>query len=366
MIQIVDTTLRDGEQTPGVLFSIYEKIHIAGLLDQAGVPFIEAGIPAMGYSEKSAVREILQLGLKANIITWNRADKRDIDHSLEIGARHLHLSFPVSEIMIERKLRKSRFWLFQRLEELMCYLSHESVLVSIGAEDASRADMTFVVEFAQAAESLGIQRFRFCDTVGVLDPFALQEKMGMLRHNVSMDLEVHAHDDLGMATANALAGFKAGAHFIDTTVCGLGERAGNTPLESIVMALNVTQNQDCGIQTTMLKPLAQIVADLSHRPIPEGKSVVGEKVFTHESGIHVDGLLKDFRLYEPFAPELVGSSHSIVIGKHSGTSAILSKLHQLGYPIPRKKTQELVESIRQKAFECQGGMSDSELVECLQ
>jgi len=363
MVRIVDTTLRDGEQTPGVSFTINEKVTIAKMLDAAGVHFIEAGTPAMGHEEKKAVKEIIDLDMKSEIITWNRAVKSDVDHSLEIGAKNIHLSLPVSDLMIERKLGRSRSWVIATLREITGYTKGECINISVGAEDASRASEEFLLEYAMAAQECGALRFRFCDTVGIMDPFTLNKKLEPIVKGLNIDVEVHTHNDFGMATANALAGIKAGAQLVDTTITGLGERAGNAPLEEVVMGLKVIADIDTGVETRMLKPLADYVSVAAQRPVPDSKSIVGAKVFTHESGIHVDGIMKDPNIYEPFDPALVGVSRSIAIGKHSSKKAVINRLRELGFNVNHETSNDLMDRFRKIVCALKGGLSDEELLD---
>ncbi|MBI5588038.1 MAG: homocitrate synthase [Deltaproteobacteria bacterium] len=362
MVKILDTTLRDGEQTPGVAFTVEEKVAIAVKLAEAGVPYIEAGIPAIGHDEKKAIKEIAGLCLPSEIVAWNRAERRDIESSLECGVRNIHISLPVSDLMIEKKLGKDKPWVLKRLEEAVAFAIRSGSTVSVGAEDASRADMEFLIEYALAAKALGACRLRYCDTVGISEPFSLRGRIVGLRGSTDMDIEIHTHNDFGMATANAIAGVMAGGRFIDTTIAGLGERAGNAPLEEVVMALKVIMGHDTGIITQMLKPLAEFVSKAANRSLPESKSIVGGKVFAHESGIHVDGILKDPSTYEPFEPEVVGATRSIVIGKHSGTKAIAYKLRELGYEPGEGLTRRVLGKVRGLATSKKGGLRDDELI----
>lgn len=237
-IRIVDTTLRDGEQAPGVVFSKKEKISIAVLLDQVGVFEIEAGTPAMGGAEAEALADIFSLNLNTRISTWNRANIKDIQCSLDCGSRRIHITLPVSDIQIEHKLQKNRNWVLNRLREAVAYAREAGASVTIGAEDASRADFDFLIQYASLARELGAERLRFADTVGVLQPFNSYFKVQKLINETGMPIEFHAHNDFAMAIANTLASIEAGALYTSTTVLGLGERAGNCPLEKIVSVLN--------------------------------------------------------------------------------------------------------------------------------
>ncbi|MBI3794360.1 MAG: homocitrate synthase [Nitrospinae bacterium] len=361
-IKIIDTTLRDGEQSPGVLFTLDEKITIARMLDAAGVHYIEAGVPAMGSVEKEAVRRIAGLGLRAQIIAWNRARAEDVRHSLECGVKNIHVSFPVSDLMLEKKIGKGRAWAFEQLDGISKLVASAGAVLSVGMEDASRANPDFLTKFAVASKACGAVRIRYCDTVGIMEPFALKERLDALAGCLAgCELEIHTHNDFGLATANAISGVKSGAVCIDTTVVGLGERAGNAPLEEVVMALKVILGIETGVKTEHLRPLAEYVSRAAARPLSEHKSIVGEKVFAHESGIHVDGVLKDPSMYEPFAPELVGVRRQIVIGKHSGTKALLYRMRELGIVTDRLDEAGVVGGIRELTENIKGGVSDEEL-----
>lgn len=361
-LDIIDTTLRDGEQTPGVSFSLEEKRDIALCLNMAGVPYIEAGTPVNGKQEREAIKEIIELRTVAEIVTWNRATKRDIDCSLGIGARYLHISLPVSDLMICDKLSRSRHWLLKKLESAAEYLKTEGVRFSVGAEDATRADPEFLKSYVKLAQSLGAHRIRICDTVGIADPFTIMSLVEPLKRVLDIDIEIHAHNDLGMATANALAAAKAGATAIDTTVIGLGERAGNTPLEEIILALKLNMGVETGVGMVMLKQLAETVSQAAGRPIAQNKCIVGSGVFTHESGIHVDGVRKNPQTYEPFNPELVGASRRFVIGKHSGPKAVSQKLAELGVTSKNGIPGAMINRIRNQAATQKGGMTDQQLL----
>ncbi len=358
---IIDTTLRDGEQTPGVLFSLKEKIKIALLLDKAGVHAIEAGTPVNGKCEQEAIKEILKLNLNADIITWNRAVMKDIECSLETGADIIHISLPVSDLMIEDKLGKTKQWVLEKLSAISSIIQKEKVAFSIGAEDATRADKHFLLDYALLAHEAGACRLRLCDTVGIADPFSVLDLIDRL-NVLDLDLEFHGHNDLGMATANALAAVKAGAEAIDTTVMGLGERAGNTPLEEIAMALRVNMGTDAGVKPEFMKILAKTVSAAARRPISRGKSVVGDDIFAHESGIHIDGMTKNPVTYEPYNPKLVGAIRKFVIGKHSGPKAVLQKIEELRCCSDSESMRWAVPKIRKIAAIQKGGISDEQIL----
>ncbi|NJC89165.1 MAG: homocitrate synthase [Desulfuromonas sp.] len=365
-IIIDDTTLRDGEQTAGVVFSLEEKKAIACLLDVVGVQEIECGIPAMGREELASVRALVELELNARLITWNRAVVSDIRASIEAGVSAVDISLSVSDIHIEHKLRKNRHWVGEQLKVALGFAKAHGLYVSVGGEDASRADLDFVAELMAIAHDLGADRFRFCDTLGILDPFATFDKVSFLRARVpDLDLEVHTHNDLGMATANAIAGIRAGARFVNTTVNGLGERAGNAALEEVVMALKHACNVDPGIDTHRFVELSKLVGQASCRPVPEWKAVVGDKVFAVESGLHTDGILKHPGNYEGFDPAEVGLSRQIVLGKHSGGHGLCHRLAALDIVLPLGEEQRFMTRVRCRSQEMKRPLSDSDLLALL-
>ncbi|GAB6098730.1 homocitrate synthase [Halanaerocella petrolearia] len=348
---IIDTTLRDGEQTAGVAFSKAEKLRIAKKLDQAGVEVIEAGIPVMGEEEQECVEKIINFDLDATILTWNRLKINDIYQSIACGAENVHISAPVSDIHIYRKLNKDRNWILNQLKKTVSYAIEKGCSVSVGAEDASRADDNFLIKFYNIAQKLGATRVRYADTVGALDPNSVYQNIKRLKDFIDIDIDFHGHNDLGMATANALSAYRAGAEYISCTVNGLGERAGNTALEEIVMALKYIQGCKVEFDLTELMDLSKLIEEVSGRKVEPGKPIVGKKIFSHESGIHVDGLLKDPATYEVFPPEDLGRKRDLVIGKFSGVSAIMHKYDELGTSITREEANKILKTIRKNSYQ---------------
>lgn len=361
-LYVVDTTLRDGEQTAGVVFSNAEKIRIAKYLDELGVHQIEAGIPVMGGDEKRAVRDIVELGLKASIMAWNRAVIADIKESLDCKVDAVAISISTSDIHIQHKLMTTREDVLNRMADAVKFAKDKGLYVSVNAEDASRSDMDFLVEFALVAKHAGADRLRYCDTVGILEPLSTFRKLKTLIEAVGIDVEMHTHNDFGLATANTLAGVYAGARYMGVTVNGLGERAGNASLQEVVMATKYLLGVDLGFKTELFREVAQYVARASGRQLSPSHPIVGDNIFAHESGIHGDGVLKNPLTYEVFRPEEVGHQRQIVIGKHSGTAALKAKFMEYGIELSEDEAKDLLERVRATAVELKRSLFDKELV----
>lgn len=361
-IKIVDTTLRDGEQTAGVVFANNEKITIAQMLSDLGVDQLEVGIPAMGGDEKDAIKRICKRNLKSSIMAWNRAVIGDIEQSIDCGVDAVAISISVSDIHIRNKLRTSREWVIENMVKSVEYAKKNGLYVSINGEDASRADDDFLIQFIEAGKRAGADRFRFCDTVGIMDPFTIRNKIEKIHKATNFDIEMHTHNDFGMATANAIAGAIGGANHIGVTVNGLGERAGNAALEEVLMALKHVFKYGMDIDTKKFKELSEYVSNASGRELPAWKAIVGSNMFKHESGIHADGALKDPKNYEAFEPEEVGLQRQIVIGKHSGKAAIINKFLEYDIELSPEMASKVLEEIRAVSVRMKRSLFDKEIV----
>ncbi|WP_138464816.1 homocitrate synthase [Poseidonocella sp. HB161398] len=324
---ICDTTLRDGEQTAGVAFTLEEKLAIALALDEAHVTEIELGVAAMGPEEVAEIRAIAQELRHAEPVVWCRLRMADLDAAQYTGVRRLHFAVPTSERQLVGKLKADRNWALRETAALVYTATTRGFAVSVGAEDASRADLEFLVELARVAKAAGAIRFRLADTLGLMSPFTAHALVAKLAPQIDLPLEFHAHNDFGMATANTLAAYQAGADHLSVTVNGLGERAGNAALEEVSAALDA-EGIPTGVDLRRLMALSLLVAHASGRPLPANKPIVGEYVFSHEAGIHVDAILKNRNTYQDprVDPARFGRSHRLTVGKHSGMSGLQAAL----------------------------------------
>lgn len=309
----VDTTLRDGEQAAGVSFSDRDRRAIAAALSAAGVKEIEAGIPASGENARRQIDLVAAAAPDAWILAWCRARRDDIGASRLCGAHGVHISFPVSDLHL-RIWNKTKDWVFRTLNDLACEAASAFEYVTVGAQDASRADTGFFAEFAAAVAETPAIRLRLADTVGILTPSRTAEMVHLVaRAAPQLEIEIHSHNDLGMATANAISAWEAGARCLSTTVNGIGERAGNAVFEEVAMALRTACGTDPSISPRHLPGLSSLVARASRRALPASKPVTGSAIHRHESGIHIAGLKRDPLAYQPFPAELVGATP--ILGK---------------------------------------------------
>ena len=360
----IDTTLRDGEQSPGVVFSLSEKIRIAALLDGARVPELEIGTPAMGENEVHDIRTICEMGFGFKTLSWCRATKNDIRSASKAGTNGVHISFPVSSILM-KAMGKNQEWVIQQMQELIEFAYPMFDYVTIGAQDASRAESKFLKEFVSAASAFGASRVRLADTVGLLNPITTFELVSSIRNvEKNLPLEIHAHNDLGMATANTLAAYMAGATCLSTTINGLGERAGNAAMEEVAMALELSASIPSTLRTESFSELSDYVSKVSNRLLSENKPITGSLVLTHESGIHTNCLLKDRNTYQLISAEKIGKEEQqFLIGKHSGKATVMYYLAEANLPYTDEDCLLLLDKVKECADALKRAITKEELLD---
>ncbi len=322
-IHLIDSTLRDGEQTPGVCFSRKQKLEIARELDQLGISEIEAGTPVMGEMIQGDIRELLALNLRADISVWCRARNEDLHAAGKCGVNKIHIALPASDRLLT-SMGYDLNWLLKQATKIFRSAGNSFPYVSCGLMDASRCSPERLHTLTELALEAGARRIRLADTVGIWNPMQVTEIFSNFRcKHPGLSLGFHGHNDLGMATANAFSAIQAGADSVDVTVNGLGDRAGNVALAELVMALELSANRATGMNTEYLVSLSRKVASASRKKTAPDKPVVGKSIFSHEAGIHVKALLKDRLSFQPYLPEQVGQKpEKIVVGSHTSPSMI--------------------------------------------
>jgi homocitrate synthase NifV len=360
---LIDTTLRDGEQAPDVVFSRSDKLEIAAALAAMGIPELEAGTPAIDEEERADLRALLGMGLPCRMTAWCRAAKQDLEHAENCGFRSVHISFPVSLVLFGA-MGRGESWLWNHLPALIGQALSRFEYVSVGAQDASRADSRLIERFVLAARDAGSHRVRIADTVGIWNPRQTWHCFRRLREAAGeqLVLEFHGHNDLGMATGNTVSAIEGGADAASVTVNGLGERAGNAALEEVVMALRHTLGRDSGVDTAGIRALCELVANRSGKCSNASKPITGADVFRHESGIHVAALLRNAAAYQPFPTEEVGRApERFVIGKHSGSTGLRAILEAEGITGSESLDAEILSAVRRRARAKKGSITAREL-----
>ncbi|MFO7928250.1 MAG: homocitrate synthase family protein [Candidatus Humimicrobiaceae bacterium] len=361
-INLIDTTLRNGEQTAGVVFSKHEKLRIAKMLDEIGIPEIEVGTPAVGQEEREIIKSVVDSNLNCKVFAYCELDLKHIDYALETGVKNIIVNVSTSDIHIKKKYGKNRTWVLNNFKKVLRKAKKSDLNFIVSAEDATRADLEFLLKVMNIAKKRGAYRFRICDTISRFDPFRTFLNINNITNSLDIPIEVYNHNDFGMATANAMAAIRAGASSIVVSVGGLGEGTGNAALEEIVMALKYLENVELGIVTTRFRELAEYVARASARAIPVWKAIVGTNVFAHESGIHADGVIKNPKNYEVFNPSEVGLTRQLIVGKHSGSHTILHKFKEFGIDLTDKEANEILSKARSMAVDLKRTLFDKELM----
>lgn len=362
-VYITDTTLRDGEQAPGVVFSLDEKIKIAEVLDEIGINEVEIGTPTISEQEVNDLRTIVEQGFNFRSSCWCRAKNEDIDMALDTGATSVNISFPTSDLQL-KPLEKKRHWLFDIIPSIINYAQERFPFVSVGMQDASRTDLKFLTELVKFVCSMNVFRIRIADTIGIQNPFSIYDQITEIKkHSGETFIEFHGHNDFGMATANTLAAIKAGAQYASVTVNGLGERAGNAPLEEVVMALKHSANMDIDINTSKFQKLSAMVEQFSNRRLSLSKPIVGDMALAHESGIHTKSLLQDRLSYQPFMAAEIGKTESeFIFGKHSGKAAVIDYFDNIGIHLAPEDALTMQEAIKAVAIKKKRSLRQDELI----
>jgi 2-isopropylmalate synthase len=360
-VMILDTTLRDGEQTPGVALSCEDKVRIAEALSDLGVDVIEAGFPITSKGEMLAVKRIAGLGLNSRVCGLARCRKEDIDAAVDCGLDYVHAFIATSDIHMKHKLKMEPEQVKAKAVESVEYAKSHGLTVEFSCEDATRTRLEFLKEMHIAVQEAGADKINMPDTVGTMSPPAMEYLVKEIMPVMKVPLSLHSHDDLGLAVANSLAGVRCGASQVHVCVNGLGERAGNAALEEVVIGLLAFYGIRTNIDTRKIGYVSKLVSRVTGFMVPDNKAVVGNNAFAHESGIHVHGMLKDPSTYEAFSPELVGMQRSIVVGKHTGAHSVKEKLQEYGVEVGDEVVNKVVEHVK-KLAESGKHVDDAELV----
>ncbi|MEM3797548.1 MAG: 2-isopropylmalate synthase [Candidatus Bathyarchaeia archaeon] len=345
-IRIFDTTLRDGEQTPGVSLTPEEKMEIALQLDKLGVDVIEAGFPSASEGEFRAVKSIAAAGLKAEICALARATKSDVNMAMACEVDSIHTFIPTSDIQIKYVLNGTRGQVLKETAEIIQYIKAHGFICEFSPMDATRTELDFLKKVCLVAQENKVDRINIPDTVGVANPTFMKNLIRELRRTITVPISVHCHNDFGMAVANSLAGVEGGATQVHVTVNGLGERAGNAALEEVVMALQLICNKKTRINTKLLYETSRLVSRITGITLQPNKAIVGENAFAHESGIHTKGVVVKPETFEPLTPEMVGRTRKIVAGKHAGRQGLKAELEAMGFHVTEDQLNEIFKRVK--------------------
>ncbi|MGI0088511.1 MAG: 2-isopropylmalate synthase [Nitrosotalea sp.] len=348
-VRIFDTTLRDGEQTPGIALTPEQKLAIAQKLDELGVDAIEAGFPIISEGEKKAVKDIAHANLKAEICGLARTEKKDIDAAVAAGLKYIHTFIATSDIHLKYKLNLTREQAVAKAIEAVEYAKSLGLQVEFSAEDATRTDREFLKKVFKSVTEAGADRIDIPDTVGYSTPQYIAAITKDAINVTHLPVSVHCHNDFGLAVANAISAIQVGAQCAHVTINGIGERAGNASLEEFVMALQCLQFDkkfETNINTKLLYDTSRYVSKIVGVQVQPNKAIVGENAFGHESGIHTHGVLNNPLTYEPISPELVGRTRWFQVGKHAGAHGVAAMLEEYGIQPSKEQTREILERIK--------------------
>ena len=345
-IRIFDTTLRDGEQTPGVSLTADDKIEIAHQLSKLGVDVIEAGFPSSSDGEKKVVKDIAKAGLTSEICALSRATRGDIDAALECDVDLIHVFIPTSPVQMQYAVNLTPEQVLAATVDSIEYVKKHGVKCEFSPMDATRSEMPFLKKVCKAAQDAGMDSLNVPDTVGIMIPKTTFKLIDELKTVITVPISIHCHDDFGLAVANSLAAVEAGAAQVHVAVNGLGERAGNASLEEVVMALHMIYKYKTGVNTRLLYSTSRMVASLTGITVQANKAIVGENAFAHESGIHTRGITEKPLTFEPINPELVGRTRKLVAGKLAGTRGIKAELDEIGIHPTEEQIKEIVQRVK--------------------
>ncbi|WP_259135412.1 homocitrate synthase family protein [Methanosalsum natronophilum] len=358
-VEICDVTLRDGEQTPGVVFTKHEKINLAQELENIGVEIIEAGFPVVSEAEKDTIKSISGMGLNARICCLSRALISDVESALECDVDMVSIFIAISDLHLKHKYRRTREEMIQCAMNTIEYAKDHGLAVRFAAEDATRTDIEILKSAFSSAEEYGVDYVSIADTIGILNPTTSYNIVSSIKQEIKTPICIHCHNDLGLATANTLSAAEAGAKQLHTTVNGIGERAGNAALEEVLISLMVQYGID-QYNTENITKLSAMVQEYSNVYTAPNKAIVGKNAFSHESGIHVMAILENPKTYELFSPELVGGKRNLIAGKHTGMKALKGIVADIGYTLTDQELNALIEKVK-NCTEAKKGISRNRL-----